>query len=151
MKKGKLVSRRNIIVAAGAAAAVGALSLSPARRLIADAGGARSDGTAPGSGGPATLATGSLDDWQGAIGATFTIAGAGALRLAGLRPLESRGNRPSNLRGRAFVAMFDPVGGATLAGDLIYTARRRGAAAFPIFLSASPDPRTPARMLAVFN
>jgi len=43
------------------------------------------------------------------------------------------------------------VGGATLAGDIIHTASHALHGSMPIILTASRDPRAPARMLAVFN
>lgn len=150
MDKDKFVSRRNVIIAAGSVAAVGALAATSARQL-AGAGAAGPNAAAPKAGTPVSLATGSYEDWLAQVGAAFAIAGGGALRLAGVRALESSGARPRSLRSRAFVAMFDPAGGQTLAGDLIYTTSCAGSAAFPIFLAASPNPRTPARMLAVFN
>lgn len=150
MQKDKLVSRRNMLLAAGSAAAVGALAATPARQLLG-AGAFTPIQTGPGAPPQVSLATGSYEDWLARVGSSFTIAGAGTLRLAGVRALESSGVRPRGLRGRAFVAMFDPAGGQTLAGDLIYAAAPAQAAAFPIFLASSQDPRTPARMLAVFN
>lgn len=153
MDKDRIVSRRNVIIAAGTVAAFGALTVTPAGQLIGGSAGVGSDGAAGGTGGSVSLATADFDAWTAAVGALFTIPGAGALRLAGIRPLESGGaSRPRSLgRSRAFIALFDPAGGERLAGELIYVARRAGSRAFPIFLSASTDPRTPARMVAVFN
>jgi hypothetical protein len=74
------------------------------------------------------------------------------MRLAGVRPMASEGPRPMSVARRsAFVAMFDVLGGQTVAGDLIYTASHPQYGPLQIFLSASADPRTPGRVLAVFN
>ena len=148
------VSRRNMLfVGGGALAATVAMAAEPVRNLVigpverVGPGGLR-----PASGGSATLATAGYDAWLAKVGSSFSIGGGQSMTLSGVRALASGGERPANLgRASAFVAVFDPVGATQLAGDLIYTATTSGSGPLSIFLSSSSDPRTPARMLAVFN
>lgn len=96
-----------------------------------------------------SLADAEQSEWAAQVGSTFAAEGGFRLRLAGVRPLASPGVRPAGVgRERAFVAVFDLLGGATMPGDLIYTMSHGEYAALPVFLSAAEDPR---RMLAVFN
>ena len=93
----------------------------------------------------------SLREWGEMVGSTFRVTGGYALKLVGVRPLISTGARPWNLgRDRAFLAVFDVMGGMSMAGDLLYSARHPQYGEIPIFLSAA-DPATPGRMHAVFN
>ena len=93
----------------------------------------------------------SLSEWSEMVGSTFQVTGGYALKLVGVRPLASSGARPWNLgRDRAHLAVFEVLGGMTMAGDLIYSARHPQYGEIPIFLSAA-DPATPGRMHAVFN
>jgi hypothetical protein len=145
------ISRRNaLLVGGGAAAAIGAIAATPLREAIAEkVVGLVSPQPRPRQ---VSLATGGYEDWLAQVGTSFSIGGGGALRLQGVRAFASAGPRPAGLgRDRAFVAFFDPVGGSTLAGDLIYTASHAAGGPLQIFLSSSPDATTPARMLAVFN
>ncbi|HKR24505.1 MAG TPA: hypothetical protein VJS15_04545 [Allosphingosinicella sp.] len=145
------VSRRNVLLVAGGMAAVGALAASPARTVIAR--GAQ-DLLASRAGTPriTSLATASYEQWLGQVGSVFSLGGGVRMQLSGVRAMSSTGARPASLaRNRAFVAFFDPAGGSTLAGDLIYTITHAQHGPLQLFLSASPDARTPARMLAVFN
>ena len=99
-----------------------------------------------------SLAYGSYEDWLLQVGSDFAIAGAGTMRLIGVQAFASGGRRPPELRrSSAFVAFFDPLGGRTLAGELIYTLRHPQHGPLQLFLSASADPQTPARMFAVLN
>jgi uncharacterized protein DUF6916 len=99
-----------------------------------------------------SLADGSYEEWMAQVGAAFSVGGGTVLRLAGVQAFAAAGARPMGLaRSRAFVALFDPVGGATMAPDLIYTVNHREYGPLQIFLSASTNTRTPARMIAVFN
>ena len=96
-----------------------------------------------------SLASAEQAEWATQVGSDFAIEGGYRLRLAGVRSLNSEGRRPANVaRRRAFVAVFDVLGGMTMPGDLIYTARHAQYGALPLFLAATDDPR---RMLAVFN
>jgi hypothetical protein len=145
-------SRRNMILALGGAfAAAGVLIAAPfknpiignVRRLAAFTAGNR---------GRVSLGDAGYDEWVQQVGSVFTIAGGTRLQLAGVRPLASGGSRPASLgRNSAFLAVFDAIGGATVAGDLIYGASHPQYGAMMIFLTASSDPRTPARMFALFN
>jgi hypothetical protein len=141
------LSRRNILVgAAGAAicAIVAMPLLRPAvgertRRLLA--------------GNPVTrhflsLADAGQAEWAAQVGSVFTESSGRTLRLAGVRPLLSAGERPAGLRDRAFLAVFDVAGRAAMAGDAIYTLTHPQYGATQVFLSLSDRQ---GRMLAVFN
>lgn len=145
------LSRRNVVVGGATAATVGAIALSPlgvpisreAQALLA---------TQPWARGMLSLSSAGYDQWVAQVGSVFALGGGTSMRLAGVRPLESDGARPMGVARRsAFVAVFDLLGGQTMAGDLIYTASHPQYGPLQIFLSASGDSRTPARMLAVFN
>jgi hypothetical protein len=144
-------SRRNMLFAAGgAAAAIGATIAMPARAGV----GARSAEATPARpsiAGGASLASAGYDEWARLVGTSFALGGGQALVLAGVRALDSAGPRPSGTRDRAFVAAFDLRGARAMAGDLIYTVSNPASGPFRIFLSAAGDARTPGRMLAVFN
>jgi hypothetical protein len=148
-QSGGKFSRRKLLIAGGLAAATAAIVAKPLARIIAPRHGstlvrARVQ--------PLSLASAGYDDWLAQVGSTFAIGPGVRIALTGVRSLASGGARPASLgRGTAFLAVFDPIGGATLAGDLIYIAIHPTLGAVTIFLSASPDPATPARMLAVFN
>jgi hypothetical protein len=89
-----------------------------------------------------------MSEWTTQIGSTFTVGGGYALRLAGVEPLQSEGERPPGLRDRAFAAVFDVARGGTLPGDLIYTVSHPQYGPLQLFMSATSNPR---RMLAIFN
>jgi hypothetical protein len=96
-----------------------------------------------------SLADAGQAEWAAQAGSVFTAEGGYRLRLAGVRPMASPGVRPPDVARRsAFVAVFDVLGGMTMAGDMIYTMRHRDYGRLPVFLSASGQPH---RMLAVFN
>ncbi|HWT11378.1 MAG TPA: hypothetical protein VN231_01345 [Allosphingosinicella sp.] len=142
------VSRRNILIGMGAAAvtagvavtAFGPAPTSRARRLLA---------STPFTRRFLSLAHAERSEWAAQVGSDFSVAGGYALRLAGVRPLQSAGERPSNVsRERGFVAVFDVRRGVSMAGDLIYTIAHPQYGRLPVFLTATDDPR---RMLAVFN
>ena len=95
-----------------------------------------------------SLAEAEQAEWAAQVGSVFTVEGGYRLRLAGVRPLPSPGARPAELRDRGFAAVFDVLGGATMAGDLIYTASHSQYGSLPLFLSATGSP---SRMVAVFN
>ena len=146
------LSRRGMLVAlGGAVVAAGAFAASPfravlsrqIRELVVDRRSPRRS---------LALASASYEEWMGQVGSVFAVGGGASMRLAGVRAFPSEGARPLGLaRESAFVAFFDPIGRQTMAGDLIYTASHARYGALPIFLSASVDPRMPARMVAVFN
>jgi len=140
-----------LLVMGGAVAAVGALAPSPFRNIIAQR--TRAMVVAmPRLRGLVSLAQGSFEEWQAQVGSRFAIGGGLTMELSGVRALPSSGARPAGLaRDRGFVAFFDPVGGAAMVGDLIYTVNHAQYGPLQIFLSAAPVARAPARMLAVFN
>ena len=145
------LSRRNIIVGGGAVAAVGAIAASPlsvpiartTQQLIATQTWARS---------LLSLADAGYEQWLAVVGSDFALGGGTSMRLIGVSAFPSPGARPMRVgRTSGFLAVFELAGGQTMAGDLIYTAAHSEYGPLPIFLSASSDPRTPARMYAVFN
>ena len=145
------LSRRNLLLAVGGATAVGALLVAPFGRSVARRTGnlARS---LTGTTRTLSLAHGSYELWLGLVGSVFALGDGTRMRLIGVRAFAGEGARPPELkRARAFVAAFDALGGATPAGDIIHTASHALHGSIPIFLTASRDPRRPARMLAVFN
>jgi len=151
MKTESNVSRRSLLLVAGGVAAAGALAPSPVRNVIAR-GAQDLLGSSSATPRIASLATASYEQWLGQVGSEFALGGGVRMQLSGVRALASGGERPSSLpRDRAFVAFFEPAAGQTIAGDLIYSVSHARHGALQLFLSASPDPRTPARMLAVFN
>jgi len=146
------ISRRNMLLATGgAAAAVGALAAVPFRGEITQS--VRDlAGTVPQLRGMLSLANASYEEWLDQVGATFAIGGGTTMQLSGVKALASSGVRPASVtRQRAFVAFFDPVGRATLAPDLIYTATHPHYGPLQLFIEAAPAARLPARMMAVFN
>lgn len=151
-KTGFLLSRRALIAAFGGAAAAGVLV---AARYGATIGATvrnvlRSQSLARPT--ISSLADGGVDQWLEQVGSIFTIGGGLSLKLIGVTALNSPGQRPSLVRrSGAFLAKFDVQNNGTMAGDLIYTASHPRYGAFRIFLSASPDPRLPHRMTALFN
>ena len=94
-----------------------------------------------------------MAEWTEMVGSTFQVTGGYALKLVGVSPLLSGGARPWNLgRDRAFLAVFDVLGGLTMAGDLIYSARHPRYGELQVFLSAAGEAATLGRrMHAVFN
>lgn len=145
-------SRRNVLlVLGGAVAAAGAFAASPFRSIVTQR--ARELVVAlPRLRRLVSLAGGSFEEWQAQVGSRFAIGGGQAMQLSGVRALPSSGARPSGVdRARAFVAFFEPMGGGTMAPDLIYTVNHAQYGPLQIFLSAAPAARAPGRMLAVFN
>lgn len=96
------------------------------------------------------LATGNMDRWARMVGGEFDASGF-RLKLAGVRPLPSSGERPANVaREAAFLAVFEVLGGGQMPGDLIY-AMRSSTHALDVFLLSGATAEFPNRMHAVFN
>ena len=145
------VSRRKMmLVAGGAVATAGALMAAPFRNELRTAGRKAIASTGVGRG-FLSLAEGSYEEWTGEVGATFSLGGGTSIRLAGIRPLNSDGHRPRGVRPQAFAAFFEPVGGRSIAPDLIYTATHSSYGPMQIFLASAESPRTPGQMVAVFG
>jgi hypothetical protein len=145
------LSRRNVMIAGGGAAVagLGVVALTPlgnpvkakAREALAGTNWGRS---------MLSLADGTMAEWQEQVGATFAVGGGTAMRLAGVRAMNSGGERPMSVTRRsAFVAFFDVLGGQTLPGELIYTASHSQYGPMQLYLSEASG--APGRMLAVFN
>ena len=142
--------RKMMLVAGGAVATAGALMAAPFRDELRTAGRKAIASTGVGRG-FLSLADGSLDEWTSEVGATFSLGGGTSMRLVGVRPLDSAGTRPQGVRPQSFAAYFEPVGGRSIAPDLIYTATHPSYGPMPIYLSAAAGPRAPAQMVAVFG
>jgi hypothetical protein len=98
-----------------------------------------------------SLADAGYEEWLDQVGTIFAVGGGTSLKLVGVTAMTSVGQRPADLRDRAFLAKFDVQNRGTMAGDLIYTASHPSYGAFSIFLSASSDRTLPSRMTALFN
>jgi hypothetical protein len=148
----KGLNRRNMmLVTGGAVAGAGALLAAPFNTAIkSTARGERVVTTGPGPGMP-SLATGTYEQWQAAVGQTFGLGGRTNIQLVGVRPLGTAGSKPQGVRTQAFAALFDPVNGQTVAPDLIYTASNNAYGALQIYLGGTSDPRTRGRLVAVFG
>ena len=95
------------------------------------------------------LAYASYDEWASLVGLNFTVSGAYVVRLAGVRPLNSQGERPPEvIRRSAFSLEFDIISGGAMVGDLIYYVRHAEYGAAPLFLSNTP---TASRVVAILN
>ena len=143
------LSRRGILAVIGAATAgtVALLSTSfrpsvtrQARRVLA---------STPLTRGMLSLSQAEMDEWSTQVGASFTVGGGYALRLAGVEPMESSGDRPASLRQRAFAAIFEVTRGTAMPGELIYTVSHPQYGPMQLFLSESVRQR--GRMVAIFN
>lgn len=150
---GSPTSRRTILLSlAGGAVAAGTLTIAggglggaPGPSSSGGSSGATSGGTAD------SLATAEMDAWAARTGSVFQTNTGSELRLSGIVPLPSKGARPAALRDRAFLAVFDVVSGAAVAGGLIYRVATAGSDPFDIHLDQAGVPEFPARMHAVFN
>jgi hypothetical protein len=141
-------SRRNLLVGLGGAAIAAMVALplvrstgsDRARRILA---------ANPLTRRFVSLVHAEQDEWTAQVGATFAAVGGYRLRLAGVEPLPSAGDRPAEVtRQSAFLAVFDVLDGKSMAGDLIYAVSHPEYGAMPLFLSASARP---GRMVALFN
>jgi len=150
-KAASALSRRNLVLGlAGGTALAGLVALQPAagplsrqaRRFAASNRWTRRF---------VSLAGADMSEWAGQVGSVFQVAGGWSLRLAGVRPLVSAGERPDGLRDRAFVAVFDLLGGMDMPAELIHTAAHPDYGAFELFLSAAGEAGATRRMHAVFN
>ena len=141
--KGRGLSRRNLLAGLGASGVVAAYALTrPSAPAVAPAK-AAAQGRA--------LATGEIDRWRQLVGTEFRAAGL-RLNFAGVRPLTSIGERPANVtRSRAFLVVFDVLGGQQMPGDLIYAMSAPGYGPLDIFLTSGATSEFPNRMHAVFN
>ena len=142
------LSRRNILITMGAAGA-GAIALlgtkfrpavtRQARKVLA---------ASPLTRGMLSLSQAEMEEWSTQIGSTFAVGGGYALKLAGVRPMLSEGERPAELRDRAFAAVFDVTRGRAMPGNLIYTVSHPQYGPLQLFLSETSSPR---QMIAIFN
>ena len=140
-------TRRNILMGA-AGAAVCAIVAAPLLRPVAGEHGRRLLASNPLTRRFLPLAWAEQAEWEAQVGTVFTAAGGQSLRLAGVEPLQSSGERPAGLRRRAFLAVFDVAGGLAPAGHALHTLTHPRHGALELFLSPSG---TQARIFAVFN
>ena len=85
------------------------------------------------------------------VGSNFALGGSANVQLVGVRALPSSGSKPQGVRSQGFAAFFEPARGPSAAPDLIYTATHSAYGPTQLYLAATSDPRTPGRMVAVFN
>jgi hypothetical protein len=146
-----LTRRRMMLITGGAIAGAGALIAAPFRAEIAAVAREVLIST-PMLRSLVSLADAGYEEWAAQVGAVFTLVDGTRLTLAGVRAFPSPGERPEDVgRDRAFVALFDPARGRSVAPDLIHDATHPDYGPLPLFLSAASDPLTTRRMLAVFN
>jgi hypothetical protein len=142
--------RKMMLVAGGAVAGAGALIAAPFRQNIRNV--ARGVLVESGIGRAIlSLGDGTYDEWLSVVGSSFALGGRVNLRLVGVRALPTSGAKPQGVRTQGFAAFFDPAGAQSVAPDLIYTATHALYGPTQLFLAAASDPRTPRRMVAVFN
>jgi hypothetical protein len=143
------LSRRNLVLGLAGAGAAGAVAAASAGGLLAGVVGAVAGTAAPAPPRPVPLARGSYDDWLRAVGRTFGATGGYRLKLVGIRAVGSAANRRGvpGVRSRAFVALFNVLGRATMAGDLVYSLAH-GRDRFDLYLGAGAARQ---RMIAVLG
>jgi hypothetical protein len=142
------LSRRTTLVALGGAAVTAGAVLAASRTTLLSQSGGDSTSTSA-SRTTVNLATAGYDTWLAQVNTKFT-GGGYTLKLVGVAPLLSTGERPAGLRDRAFALNFDVAAGLTMAGDLIYTINHPQYGPLQVFLSTA-GPQMPYRMIAVFN
>lgn len=149
-KKG-LDRRKMMLVTGGAVAGAGALIAAPFRDELRET--ARSVAASTGVGrAMLSLADAGYEEWQAQVGSVFSLGGNSRATLVGVRAFPAPGDaRPQGVRGTAFAAFFDLPARQSVAPDLIYTAVHPQYGPLPLYLSATPDRRTPNRMVAVFS
>lgn len=135
------LSRRTILTGGMAAMALSACGSQSASTIFGGSGATATSSAPP-------LATAEAEAWIAAAGTTFS-AGGRPMRLAGVELIGAAGGRPAELRQQGFIAVFDMVDGAGLAGDQNYTITHATIPTFNIHLSNSAS--SPSRMVASFN
>jgi hypothetical protein len=145
-----LSRRKMMLVTGGAVAGAGALMAAPLRDSIKNV--ARGTMVRTGIGrGLLSLSAAGYDEWQSVVGSSFALGGSTNVQLVGVRALPTSGSKPQGVRSQGFAAFFEPARGQSIAPDLIYTATHSAYGPTQIYLAATSDPRTPGRMVAVFN
>lgn len=96
------------------------------------------------------LATGEMDRWARMVGKPFDTTGF-TLKVGGVRPLPSVGDRPADVtRQAAFLVVFEVLSGGVMPGDLIYT-MTSSTHVLDVFIARAATTEFPNRMHAVFN
>ena len=102
-----------------------------------------------------SLEHGSVSEWRGVVGQTFTIEGENgpvAAKLAELKLLPSAGSRPASCgRKQAFALSFETAAGQTPAGDRAYRVLHKSFPPLNIFVGAPSEAAKGMKLLAVFN
>jgi hypothetical protein len=145
-----LSRRKMMLITGGAVAGAGALIAAPfrgpirqvARRALVSTGVGRAI---------LSLADAGYDEWLSVVGSSFSLGGGTSVQLVGVRALPTSGSKPQGVRSQGFAAFFDPAGSQSVAPNLIYTATHTMYGPTRIYLAGTSDPRTPRRMVAVFN
>jgi len=144
-----LVSRRNILLGlAGGAVVAGGITVQQTGGA-----GAFAEMLSPATGlgrRGVSLATAEKEDWALQVGTLFTASTGHVLKLASVQAFRELGERPDELRDRAFAASFDVVSGGPLAAEQLFAVNHKEGGTFDIFMTAG-DPARPLRMLAVFG
>ena len=145
------LSRRNMmLVTGGAVAGASALLAGPFRSSIRSV--ARKAMVNSGVGRRLlSLGSATYDEWLSVVGSDFGLGGRTTVKLVGVRALPTSGAKPQGIRTQGFAAFFEPAGNQSVAPDLIYTATHSTYGPTRLVLAAASDPRTPRRMVAVFN
>lgn len=146
----RLSRRKMMLATGGAVAGASALMAAPYREAIKSV--ARRAVVTSGTGlSPLSLASANFEQWQSVVGSSFALGGNAAVQLVGVRALPTSGQKPQGVRTQGFAAFFDPGPGQSVAPNLIYTATHSTYGPMQIYLASTSDPRTPRRMIAVFN
>ncbi len=152
MIKRAATSRRNLLLALGAGG-VGAVALaSPVLNLAQPSGG----GAAGSWWDPlfTSLRDGSVADWSDVVGQIFSLEGeSGTIqaRLAEVKLLPSKGQRPPECRSHAFSLVFQAALAGAPVGDAIYRLTHASYPPLEVYFSPAVQLKSGARLLAVFN
>ena len=143
--EGPSVNRRDVVAGLCASGLLGACSSRAAPEQADD----MADPQAAAAQGQA-LATGTKEGWERMVGTVFNTS-THRLKLAGVRSLPSRGDRPPEVsREAAFLAVFEIQAGGFMPGDLIYRMSSRSQV-LDVFLANASTREFPNNMHAVFN
>jgi hypothetical protein len=144
------LSRRNLLGGLAVAGGLAAVAMAASKTAIVSRSTSLARAVLGGRARRVALASAEMEDWQAAVGMNFGIADYLTMRLIGVRPLNSDGDRPAGLRRTAFVAVFELPAYEQLPGDLVYTISNPTYGAIDLFLSECAE-RNPHRLKAIIN
>jgi hypothetical protein len=102
-----------------------------------------------------SLHQGGLEDWSGAVGATFLVrdeAGAHMLKLVSVQASQPSGRRPAGLRSAGFTLVFEAAAGDRVpAGNRTYVFEQSNGSQFQLFVGAKVAVGSVAQLVAVLN